>query len=183
MAPSENMTASALQELLSKATLAGDWTLDTARSTVALSSKSVWGLVPVKGVFRDVTGHGTISESGEVSGTLTVAAASIDTKMAKRDAHLRSADFFDTDKHRDIVFQADQVQPAAAGVKVTGTLTVRGQAKPVTFDATVAVHDGDEVWLDGQAQINRADYGLTWNRLGMSAVDNTLTVHAVFSRK
>jgi polyisoprenoid-binding protein YceI len=183
MAPSGNVTASALQAMLSDATLAGDWALDPSRSTVALSSKSVWGLVAVKGTFRDVTGEGTVSPAGEASGTITVAAASIDTKMGKRDTHLRSADFFDVDNHPHIVFQADQVQPTDAGVSVSGTLTVRGKTNPVTFEATASVHDGNEIWLDAQVPVDRTDFGLTWNRLGMSAVHNTLTVHAVFTKK
>jgi polyisoprenoid-binding protein YceI len=182
MAPSGNTTASALHTMLSQATLAGDWTLDPARSTIALRSKSVWGMVSVNGTFGDVTGQGTISQAGEVSGTLTVAAASIDTKMTKRDDHLRSADFFDADHHPSIVFQVTGVQPAATGVTVSGTLTVRDQTRPVTFDAAVSVHDGTEIWLDAVTQINRTDFGLTWNRLGMSSVHNTLTIHAAFTK-
>ncbi len=72
------------------ATLAGTWVLDPARSTVRLRSKSMWGLVPVKGSFGTVSGEGTVSPAGEVSGTVTVDAASVDTKMGKRDQHLRS---------------------------------------------------------------------------------------------
>jgi polyisoprenoid-binding protein YceI len=182
MAPSGNLTASALQSMLDEAKLAGDWTLDPSRSTVALRSKSVWGLVAVKGVFRDVTGAGTISASGEVSGTITVAAASVDTKVAKRDTHLRSADFFDSDNHPSIVFRVDQVQPAATGVKVSGTLTVRGQTRPLTFDAAVSVPEDGELWLDADVHVNRSDFGLNWNQLGMSSVHNTITIHAVFTR-
>jgi polyisoprenoid-binding protein YceI len=51
------------------------------------------GLVPVNGVFREVSENGAVSADGEVSGTVTVAAASIDTNNTRRDAHLRSADF------------------------------------------------------------------------------------------
>ena len=182
MASSGEVTASTLPAMLGDQTLVGEWTLDSARSTVALRSKSVWGLVTVKGVFRDVTGQGTVSADGQVSGSLTVAAASVDTKVGKRDTHLRSADFFDTDNHPEIVFKATQVQPAASGVTVSGTLTVRGKTNPVTFDATASVHDGNEVWLDAQTHIDRSDFGLTWNQLGMSAMHNTLTVHAVFTK-
>ena len=85
----------ALQELLRDGKLAGCWTLDAARSTIGLKSKSMWGMVSVKGVFREVTGSGTVSAAGDVAGTITVAAGSIDTKVKKRDKHLRSADFFD----------------------------------------------------------------------------------------
>ena len=42
--------------------------------------------------------------------------------------------------------------------------------------------DGDEVWLDAEIQVDRADFGLTWNLLGMTSMHNTITVHAVFTR-
>ena len=87
MAPSGQLTAPALQELLADATHAGDWTLNGAKSTIGLRSKVICGLIPVKGAFGQVTGHGTVSPAGEVSGTITVAAASVETKNAKRDKH------------------------------------------------------------------------------------------------
>ena len=85
----------------------------------------MWGMVPVKGVFREVTGSGTVSAAGDVAGTITVAAGSIDTKMKKRDDHLRSADFFDVANTPDITFTVEQVTPSGEGVTVTGALTVR----------------------------------------------------------
>src|SRR6266702_2810868 len=126
MAPTGQVTASALQAMLKDAALAGSWTLDPARSAIGLRSKSMWGLAPVKGTFREVAGNGTVSPDGQVSGTITVAAASI--------------------------------------------------------DATVSAVDGDEVWLDAEVLVNRADFGLTWNQLGMASMRNTITVHAVFTR-
>ena len=92
-APSEHMTAP-VQALLTDRALAGEWALDPRRSSIRLKSRSMWGLVPVNGVFREVRGHGTVSADGRVSGTVAVAAASIDTRNTRRDTHLRSADFF-----------------------------------------------------------------------------------------
>ena len=183
MAPSGQLTAPALQELLAGAMLAGDWTLDGARSTIGLRSRSIWGLVPVKGAFGQVTGHGTVSPAGKVSGTITVAAASIETKNATRDKHLRSGDFFATDTFPHITFSVDRLQPSSAGVSVAGQLTVRGRTRPVTFPATVSVAGSDEVWLDAEVHINRADFGLTWNQMGMASMKNTITIHAVFARR
>jgi polyisoprenoid-binding protein YceI len=183
MAPSEQMTAPALQELLDDATLAGEWILDLSRSIVSLKSRSMWGLVPVNGVFRQVTGKGTVSPTGEVSGTIAVAAASIDTKNTRRDRHLRSADFFDSDNHPDITFIADGIRPSGQGVTVTGTLRVRDRTCPLSFDGTAAVHGNGEVRLDAQIRINRADFGLTWNQMGMASMNNALIVHAVFSQQ
>jgi polyisoprenoid-binding protein YceI len=172
-----------LQGLLRDGKLNGSWTLDAAKSEIGLKSKSMWGLVPVKGVFRQVTGNGTVSAAGDVAGAITVAAASIDTKMQKRDDHLRSADFFDVANTPDITFVAEQVTPSSAGVTVTGALTVRDRTRPLSFAARVSGVDEAHVELDGEFQVNRADFGLTWNQLGMSSVHNTITVHAVFARQ
>ncbi len=182
MAPTGQVSASALQAMLKDAALAGSWTLDSSRSAVGLRSKSMWGLAPVKGRFGEVAGTGTVSPDGQVSGTITVAAASINTKMAKRDTHLRSADFFDSEKYPHIIVRADRITPASQGITVTGALTVRDRTQPLTFDATVSAVDGDEVQLDAEIQVNRADFGLTWNQLGMASMHNTITVHAVFTR-
>jgi polyisoprenoid-binding protein YceI len=183
MAPSGLLTAPALQELLADATLAGDWTLDRAKSRIGLRSRTIWGLIPVRGVFGQVTGHGTVSAVGEVSGTITVAAASIDTKNAKRDKHLRSSDFFQADAFPHITFSVDRLQPSGEGVTVTGQLSVRGRTRPLTFPATVSAASSGEVRLDAEIQVNRADFGLTWNQLGMTSMQNTITVHAVFGKR
>jgi polyisoprenoid-binding protein YceI len=182
MAPSGQLTAPALQALLADATLAGDWTLDAAKSTIGLRSRNMWGLVLVKGVFGQVTGRGTVSPTGEVSGTITVAAGSIDTKNAKRDKHLRSDDFFETETFPHITFSIDRLQPSSEGVTVAGQLTVRGRTRPVTFPAKVSVAGSGEVWLDAEIEVNRADFGLTWNQLGMASMKNTITVHAAFGK-
>jgi polyisoprenoid-binding protein YceI len=182
VAPSGQSTASELEALLRDGRLAGDWTLDPPRSEIRLRSKSVWGLVTVKGVFSQVSGTGTVSPAGEVSGTITVAAGSIDTKNKKRDEHLRSADFFDAADHPSITFGVDGVRLSGEGATVTGGLTVRDRTRPVSFDARVSSSDGAEVWLDAEVQVNRADFGLTWNQLGMASMHNTITVHAVFTR-
>jgi len=183
MAPSEQLTAPALQELLKGAALAGEWILDASRSTVSLKNRSVWGLAPVTGVFRQVTGEGTVSPTGEVSGAITVAAAAIDTKNARRDTHLRSVDFFDSDHYPAITFTVAGIRPSRQGVTVTGTLRVRDRARPLTFDATAAVRGDGAVCLDAEVQIKQADFGLTWNLLGMVSKDNTLIIHAVFTKR
>ena len=182
MSESGQTTSSALQELLRDGKLAGSWALDAARSEIGLKSKSMWGMMPVKGVFREVTGTGTVSAAGDATGTITVAAKSIDTKNKKRDEHLRSADFFDVARTPDITFAAEQVTPSTEGFTVSGALTVRDRTRPVSFAARVS---GDEaqVVLDGETEVNRADFGLTWNQLGMTSMNNTITVHAVFTRQ
>jgi polyisoprenoid-binding protein YceI len=181
-APSGQMTATALQALLKDGDLAGEWVLDPGQSSIRLKSKSVAGLVRVNGIFREVSANATISADGEVSGTLSVAAASIDTKNTRRDSHLRTADFFDTANYPDITFSADGIRPSGAGVAVTGALTVRDRTRPLSFDAAASVQGDGVIWLDAEVHINRADFGLTWNQLGLVSMNNTLAIHAVFTR-
>jgi polyisoprenoid-binding protein YceI len=182
-APSGQTTAPPLQALLEDGALAGDWALNPGKSSVRLKSGVMGGLIRVNGVFREVGGNGTVAPDGEVSGTLTVAAASIDTRKPRRDKHLRSADFFDSGSNPDITFTAHGIGPSGQGVTVTGVLTVRGRTRPLSFDAAASVQGGGEIWLDAGVPINRADFGLTWNLLGMVSMHNTLTIHAVFTRR
>jgi polyisoprenoid-binding protein YceI len=181
-APSGQMTAPALQALLKDGALTGEWVLDPRKSSIRLKSRSM-GLIPVNGVFREVSGNGTVSPDGEASGTVTVAAASIDTNNTRRDTHLRSADFFDSGNNPDITFTADGIRPSGQGVAVTGALTVRDRTRSLSFDAAASVQGDGEIWLDAEVYIDRADFGLTWNLLGMVSMNNTLTIHAVFTRR
>ena len=98
----------------------------------------------------EVSGNGTVFPDGEVSGTLTVAAASIDTKNTRRDTHLRLADFFDSGNYPDIAFTAEAIRPSGQGVAVTGALTVRGRTRLLSFDAAASVRDDGKVWLDAE---------------------------------
>src|ERR1700679_75625 len=128
--------------------LTGGWILDPSRSAVSLASKSMGGLARGKGGFGQVTGQGPISPAGDVPGTLTIAAASIDTKHTKRDKHLRSADFFDSDNYPEISFAVAGVRPSGQGVTITGTLSIRGRSRPLTFEGTATIHGEGEVVLD-----------------------------------
>jgi polyisoprenoid-binding protein YceI len=182
-APSGQMTAPALQALLKDGALAGKWALDPRTSSIRLKSRAMGGLARVNGVFREVSGSGTVFPDGEVSGTLTVVAASIDTKNNRRDTHLRSADFFDSGNYPGITFTAEAIRPSGQGVAVTGALTVRGRTRPLSFDAAASVRGDGEVGLDAEVIINRADFGLTWNLMGTVSMNSTLTIHATFSRR
>ena len=129
--PPGQMTTLPIPALLMKdGALTGEWALEPGKSSVRLRSRSMLGLVRVNGVFRDVSGNGAVSADGEVSGTVTVAAASIDTKNARRDTHLRSADSFDSANHPGIIFTADGIRASGQGMTVTGALTVRDRRGP-----------------------------------------------------
>ena len=182
MTPQGQPAISALQALAGGGTLTGSWILDSDRSQVELRTRHTWGLRPLHGVFRQVTGNGTVTAAGQVTGILTVAAASIDTKNKMRDKDLRSAKVFDIASHPDITYTVDGMQPASGGVRVTGSLTVRGRTRPLSFNATVSAA-AEEVRLDAEVPVNRADFGLTYSPLRMASLDNTITVHAVFTRQ
>jgi polyisoprenoid-binding protein YceI len=182
MTPQGQPATPALQALAGDGTLTGSWNLDPARSEVRLATRHTWGLRPLHGVFRQVTGNGTVTAAGHVTGTLTAAAGSIDTNNKMRDKDLRSAKVFDAASHPDITYTADAVQPASGGVRVTGSLTVRGRTRPLSFDAKVSATAG-EVRLDAEVPVNRADFGLTYSPMRMAPMNNTIVIHAVFTRQ
>ena len=182
MTPQGQPTTLPLQALVQDGTLTGSWTLDPARSQVLLETRHTWGLFPLHGIFRQVSGNGTVTAAGQVTGTFTVAAGSIDTKNKMRDKDLRSAKVFDITNHPDITYTVDGMQPASEGVRVTGSLTVRGRTRPLSFDAKVSTAAG-EVRLDAEVPVNRADFGLTYSPLRMASLNNSITVHAVFTRQ
>jgi polyisoprenoid-binding protein YceI len=175
-------TSAAVREQLANGSLVGHWTLDPARSTATLRSKSMWGLAPVKGVFHDVEGSGTVSPAGEVTGTVALPTGALDTKNKKRDTHLRSDDFFLTEKYPAITFTVSSIAPASDGVTITGTLTVRDRSLPMTLPAAVALAGDGEVQLDATVEVDRSEFGLTWNQMGMASMKNTITVHAVLTK-
>ena len=102
--------------------------------------------------------------------------------MKKRDDHLRSADFFDAAKYPDITFSATSVALSGESATVSGTLTVRDQTRPVTVNGTVSAHGQDEISLDAELPVNRGDYGMSFNQLGMMSLDNIIVIHAVFTK-
>jgi len=175
MPPSGQMTASELDELLREGKLAGTWTLDASRSEIRLRSKSMWGLVPVKGVFGRIEGSGTVSAAGEASGTITVSSESIDTKMKKRDEHLRSADFFDAEKYPYITFNVTRIEKVDQdSYKLRGDLTIKETTRPVELTGTIEGRVADpfggkeRLGVSASGQLNRMDFGLNWDGLAGS---------------
>jgi polyisoprenoid-binding protein YceI len=146
----------------------GRFTLDPANSSVSFQHKTYWGLGTVRGSFGSVSGTGEIAANGSGRGTLTVSAASIDTGNAKRDEHLRSKDFFETGTFPEIGFDATRITPNAdGGAQVEGELTIRGTGRRISFPAKVETQGTDAVVLHASLEVDRADYGMSWNRIGM----------------
>jgi polyisoprenoid-binding protein YceI len=163
---------------MTTAVQSGAFQLDPAGSTVAIRHGTMWGLVTVKGHFTEVSGGGEVRPDGTAAGTVTVRSASLDTKHAKRDAHLRSADFFAAEEFPEISYEVRQVTPGdGTTVEVEGSLTVRGTTRPLALTATVTEADADTATLTTKFTVDRRDFQLTWNQLGM--LRDVTTVNAV----
>jgi len=144
----------------------GRWTVDPSAGHLAFMVKTMWGLVAVKGSFSRFAGFLTVAD-GAVSGELTIEAASLDTKNAMRDKHLRSADFFDVDGHPTITFSPASVSARDGGLTISGELTVGERS--VTLDLPVSLEQtaSGALRLSTHAHVTRESLALTWNRLGM----------------
>ena len=108
---------------LTDGTAAGQWTLDPAGSRAEFRIKHFWGVMTVRGVLEQMTGDATVGPDGTVTGRISFEAASLNTKNKQRDKHLRSADFFDVEKHAQAVLTVTSAGP-------TGPAELRCQSEP-----------------------------------------------------
>jgi polyisoprenoid-binding protein YceI len=176
-------TATALQTQLAAGSLAGDWTLDPARSTAKLRGRHMWGLAPVNGYFRVITGNGTVSPAGYVTGSIALATESVDTKNKMRDGHLRGADFLLAEKYAQITFSLDTLVPGDDSATISGTLTVRDISRRISFPATVILSGDNEADFDATVEVDRSEYGMTVNHLAMVKMECSVNLHAVFTKQ
>lgn len=152
---------------------AGNWKLDPARTSVEFHTKAMW-VFNVKGTFKAVEGGATVSDDGAVNGSLVFDAASVNTGNAKRDTHLRTADFFEVEKHPTIVFSATGARPTSGGqVEVTGTLTIHGEIRPVTLVGALAA-GATEAEISVETDIDRSGWGLTWSKMGVGLANHVV---------
>jgi polyisoprenoid-binding protein YceI len=147
------------------------WAIDAAHSHVEFAVKHLM-ISTVKGRFGDVEGTVTADDATfrDAAVDIRIAVASIDTRQADRDAHLRSADFFDADKFPTMTFKSTRVEPQPNDtLRIVGQLTIRGVSKQVVLTATPEglARDpwgGERAGFSATAKINRRDFGLTWNQ-------------------
>jgi len=164
---------------------AGHWILDPQKSSVAVSQKHMWGLITVRVRFSELAGEGEVGADGSITGEVRVGAASVDTKNAKRDKHLRSADFFHADAHPHIIFTArDAKLDENGGLAVSGDLEAAGTSRPLSLTANVSEATPDSATLTATVNVDRLDYGMTWNSMGMMVkAPATVSVTAHFTRQ
>jgi polyisoprenoid-binding protein YceI len=125
----------------------------------------------VRGAFRKLTGAVTYDpprpEAARIEATLDV--ASVDTREPQRDAHLRSADFFDAERHPTMTFVSKSVERTDDGLRVVGDLTIRGTTKEVVLEVDGPTPEQRDPWgkrrvgASARTKIKRSDFGMTWN--------------------
>jgi polyisoprenoid-binding protein YceI len=171
------------QELLSNPASVGVWNVDPGRSTIGFKAKSMWGLAPVNGRFTEFSGDGQITDTQTVFGRIDIKAASLDTKIRKRNEHLRSADFFEAEKFPDISLVVTSAEAIDGDiVDLRAQLTIKGTTAPLPLRTKVAVLDDGAVRLSTQATIDRKDFGVDGNMMGMIPDKATISGDVVFRR-
>jgi len=151
---------------------AATWEIDPAHASVEFRVRHLM-VAWVKGAFPAVAGTVDIDETDLAKSkvSVTIGTASIDTNNAKRDEHLRSADFFDTASYPSMTFVSKKIVTEGGQLRqVIGDLTIRGATREVTLSVAELTPAIKDPWgntrrgATATAEINRKDFGLTWNK-------------------
>lgn len=164
------------------------WAIDPAHTTVEFAVRHLM-IATVKGRFTGVSGTVRNDESDPTQSAVEIAidTASIDTREPQRDAHLRSADFFDVERFPTMTFRSTRLERVRAdGFTLVGDLTIRGVTRQVTLEVSAEGRardpwGGERAGFSATARIKRSDFGLTWNQVlesgGLMVSDDvTITV-------
>lgn len=147
-----------------------DWEIDTTHSGIHFWVRHLM-VSKVRGTFGRWSGALRLGE-GDLAGSsvsVDIDAASIDTREAKRDEHLRSPDFLDVGAHPRITFEGREVEVVADdALRIRGDLTIRGITRPVTLDVEHGGRardpwGGERIGFSATTAVDRRDFGLTWN--------------------
>jgi polyisoprenoid-binding protein YceI len=146
----------------------GRWQIDPGHTEVAFIGRHFM-LTKVRGRFTGVAGAIVVAEEpGESTAEVTIDMASVDSGSQARDDHLRSADFFDADRHPTATFSGRAADWQGSRGLLTGELTIRGITRPVTLAAEYLGHvadpwGGQRAIFTAEGTLNREDWGLAWN--------------------
>lgn len=146
------------------------WTLDPSHSNVSFTVRHMM-ITNVRGEFHKVTGEATYDPERAEAAKLSVSVevASINTRDEKRDAHLRSPDFFDVEKFPTMTFTSKAVRKRGDGLEIVGDLTIRGTTRELTLAVEEVTAEGTDPWgnrrigASASAKIKRSDFGMKWN--------------------
>ncbi|MDI9950992.1 MULTISPECIES: YceI family protein [unclassified Rhodococcus (in: high G+C Gram-positive bacteria)] len=144
---------------------AGTWAIDTVHSTVGFSVRHLM-VSKVRGTFNDFTGAITVAEDGTAAVTAEIQVASIDTKNTDRDAHIKSADFFDAEQYPTATFTSTAVRPKGDDYVVEGEFTLHGVTRPVELalefnGVNPGMGNGPVAGFEATTVLNRKDFGIT----------------------
>ncbi len=149
--------------------LKGTYKLDPSHTEIGFVARHAM-VTKVRGSFDSYTGTATIDGAAPEASSLEVSidAASVNTRDAGRDGHLRSADFFDVDQFPGITFVGTGFAIDGDTVEVTGDLTIKDVTRSITipFEYQGAATDpfgNERIGFEGSVAVSRADFGLTWN--------------------
>jgi polyisoprenoid-binding protein YceI len=163
--------ASLFTSATNSAQAADVYTYDGVHSSVSFKARHL-GLSWIHGRFNDVDGQFTIDREtpANSSFTLTIKVDSVDTANAKRDEHLRQADYFDTKKYPTIEFKSTSVKPVDGGYEVTGDFTMHGTTKSITFvlkgGKEIEVKGIKRIGLSTETTLKRSDFGFDPSAIG-----------------
>lgn len=147
------------------------WNIDPVHSAAEFKVKHMM-ISNVKGQFTSLKGTLSFDDTDITKSRVqaTIDAASINTREPQRDAHLKSADFFDVEKFPTLTFKSTDIrQVGGEELAVTGDLTIHGVTRPVVFTVEGPTPANKDPWgstrrgLSATTKINRKDFGLTWN--------------------
>ncbi|MEV5826508.1 YceI family protein [Spirillospora sp. NPDC052242] len=146
---------------------AGTWNIDPTHSEVTFSIRHL--MTKVRGSFTEFSGSVQVAEElADTTATAEITMASIDTRNADRDGHVRSSDVLDVENHPTMTFATKGVRSEGGDHYVDGELTIRGVTRPVTLE--VEFHGvGEDPWggtragFSATTQINRRDWGVEFN--------------------
>jgi polyisoprenoid-binding protein YceI len=152
------------------ADVTGDYTVDVAHTRIGVRARHAM-VTTVRGAFEDFEGtaHLDVADPAASSVQLRIRAASIDTGVADRDAHLRSPDFLDVETYPELTFSSTEVEQLDEDTyRVTGDLTIKDVTREVAVDFTLTGSAQDpwgqmRVGFEGALVIRRSDWGLVWN--------------------
>lgn len=144
--------------------------IDPSHSSATFSIKHMM-IAKVHGGFEKISGTLNYDATAPTKASVEVAieANSVNTREEKRDAHLKSADFFDIEKYPLITFKSSRIDTSSDGLKVVGDLTIHGVTKQVALDVETPSDEVKDPWgniklgASGTTKIKRKDFGLTWN--------------------
>jgi polyisoprenoid-binding protein YceI len=172
-----------LEILLRDPDTAGVWNLVPDRSTINFKIGNMWGLIRVKGRFDDVSGDGQITGKGAIFGRVDIRVASLRTGIRKRDEHLLSADFFDAERFPEISVVVTALEPTSGNAaNLQATFSIKGVNASVPLPVRVILLDDGSVRVSAKTEVDRAKFGLGWNRLGMVGERAIVSADAYFVR-